>query len=108
MIYSKDGVDGTGVKVELIYNLFLAEPAFEALGVPLVVTSLVRPSSGLGQSLHPSGLAADLRIRSVVEAWPGGLWEVSDPAALAAHIRELCPQCQVLLESDHIHIEFQP
>lgn len=108
MIYAKDGIDGTGVKPELILNLFLAEPAYQALDRPMVVTSLVRPSSGLGESLHPSGLAADLRIRSIDETWPGGLWEIEDVEALAERIRELCPQCQIVVESDHIHMEYQP
>jgi hypothetical protein len=108
MIYAKDGIDGTGVKPELIFNLFLAEPAYQKRARPMVVTSLVRPSGGLGESLHPSGLAADLRIRSIDETWPGGLWEITDVEELAAEIRELCPQCQIVVESDHIHMEYQP
>ena len=108
MIFSKPGIDGTGVKPELVFNLFLAERAFVELGHPMVVTSLVRPSSGLGQSLHPSGLAADLRIRSVDPEWPGGVWEIDDVEALAERLRELCPQCQTVVESDHLHLEYQP
>ena len=108
MIYAKEGIDGTGVKPELIFNLFLAEPAYQKRARPMVVTSLVRPSAGLGESLHPSGLAADLRIRSIDESWPGGLWEITDVEELAAEIRQLCPQCQIVVESDHIHMEYQP
>jgi len=108
VIYGKDGIDGNGVKPELIFNLFLAEPAYQKRDRPMVVTSLVRPSAGLGQSLHPSGLAADLRIRSIDPDWPGGLWEITDVEELAAEIRQLCPQCQIVVESDHIHMEYQP
>jgi len=108
MIHVKDGVDGAGIKPELVFNLFMAEEIYGAEGHPLVLTSVVRPSAGLGESLHPIGLAADLRIRSVAEDWPGGIWELADPEATAVKLREKCPQCQFIVESDHIHMEVQP
>ena len=108
MIHVKEGVSGAGIKPELVFNLFMAEQVYEAEGFPLVLTSVVRESAGLGESLHPIGLAADLRIRSIGESWPGGLWELPDPEATAQRLREKCPQCQFIVESDHIHMEVQP
>jgi len=108
VIHVKEGVSAAGVKPELIWALFQVERVFVAEGVPLVVTSIVRESTGVGNSLHPIGLAADLRIRSIVEEWPGGLWELEDVEATAERCRAAVAEAQFIVESDHIHMEVQP
>lgn len=72
---------------------------FRSFGVTPVITSGV-DGRHMPESLHYKGLAFDFRTRHV----PQG-----DLAALTAHLSDaLGGNFDVVLESDHVHVEFDP
>ncbi len=99
MIRIKPGVRIEGIRPEIIMAINVAEALYIKHNTELVITSVVdRPhSSG---SLHYVGQAVDLRISDL----PRG-----EVGAIAAELRiALGRQFDVVVESDHIHVEFQP
>lgn len=95
----KAGVRSIGIKPELLLAVMVSEAAYRELGHELVLTSLVDGRHSRA-SIHYSGGAADLRIRNV----PESQWQT-----LANMIRSrLGEDYDVVLESDHIHLEYQP
>lgn len=99
MISLKPGVEAKGVKPETLLGLIVADGVYTAEGVPCVVTSLLDGEHKEG-SLHYEGLAADLRTRDFSP----------DRAALVATVlgQRLGTGYDVVLEKDHIHMEFDP
>lgn len=94
----KPGVDVRGIQPEMVLGLQIAQAIYERHNFPFVVTSVVDGKHS-ANSLHYRGRAADLRIWGV----PEGKRE-----ALAAEIRyALGKQFDVVLESDHLHLEFE-
>lgn len=97
----KTGIRVAGIRPEILLALIIAERIFhtEVPAVEMVVTDITGDNHGRA-SLHYVGLAVDLRIRGIsketiliiVERLQAALGENYD----------------VVLESDHIHIEFQP
>lgn len=86
-----------GMRVELLFALGITDGVYREEGVELVITSL-NDGHHSHQSFHYSGNAADLRI-----------WHLADPAATVARIKErVGPDYDIILEKDHIHIEYQP
>ena len=84
---------------EIVLAIIVADSVYRANDAELVVTSL-NDSTHSTTSLHYAGAAVDLRTRNI----PGPIREV---------IREqiddrLTYDYDVVLESDHIHIEYQP
>jgi len=100
MSYSlKPGVISTGAQAPIWWAISQAESVWSRYGAPLVVTSLLE-GQHVRNSLHPYGMAADLRI-----------WNLPSGAAgqAARELQQaLGADFQVMLESDHIHIEHQP
>jgi len=95
----KYGVKVKGIKPELLIALVVADTCWKRYGDELVVTSLTDSKHGNG-SLHPSGYGGDLRTRN----FPKNMVE-----AVAQDLRErLTDEYDVVVESDHIHIEFDP
>ena len=97
-IRRKEGVLLRGVKPELNLALQIAASYYDRKGIgDMFVTSLLDGVHSRG-SLHYVGYAADLRIWNIdeVESFTEGLAE------------ELGPEFDVVLESDHIHLEFKP
>lgn len=96
----KDGVTQQGVVPQIWYAIGLADGIYRANGLRLVVTSLT-DGEHMQNSLHYSGKAVDLRTRSVphdlLRSVHGSLVTVLDPMGY-----------DVILEQDHIHIEFDP
>jgi hypothetical protein len=95
----KAGVKVTGLAPEMALALQIAAGVYRRFGHELVVTSLLDGRHS-ATSLHYVGHAADLRIRDI-------------PAAIHQDIvRELkaslTTDYDVVLESDHIHLEYQP
>ena len=89
-----------GIAPELLFGLIVADQVYTEIGVDLVVTSL-NDGRHSSTSLHYSGAAADLRTRNI----PAGI----DPKDVAADIKErLGIDFDVICESDHIHLEYQP
>lgn len=97
----KKGVNPFGMRPEIVLGLFVADPIWLNHGHELVVTS-INDSRHSNASLHYAGCAADLRTRyfSGVEAE-----EVADELRDALGNS---PDYDVVVESDHIHFEYQP
>jgi hypothetical protein len=95
----KPGVNPLGIRPELLVGLMAAAAVYTRHGFDLTITSLVDGTHSQ-QSLHYAGQAADLRI-----------WGIN-PVLLAQMVREindaLGADYDVILERDHIHLEYQP
>lgn len=99
MLTFKSDVKVAGMRPELLLALFVAERVYATHNYNLTVTS-VCDGKHSRTSLHYCGCAADLRIRDID---PSNHKLIVDEmqAALGADF-------DVILESDHIHVEFQP
>lgn len=97
----KANVKVTGLRPETLLALVIANGVYASHGYDAVITSLL---DGLHArtSLHYAGCAADLRTTAALI--PG-----STVDAIAADIRKaLTADYDVVVEADHIHLEFQP
>ena len=94
----KPSVDLRGIKPELVVAMILCEPVVSR-HAEFVVTS-VCDGKHMARSKHYEGLAMDIRTREI------------QPEMLKPCLEEikqaLGPQYDVVLEGDHIHIEFDP
>ena len=99
MLSLKPGVRIIGMRPEILLAAVAAMEVYEAAGHDLMITACVDGKHMAG-SLHYAGAAIDLRTREVAPA---------DVQQLIAQIKAcLGDDFDVLLEVDHIHIEFQP
>lgn len=99
MLMLKNGVRVAGMRPEILLAVIAAERVYEEMGVDCVVTACVDGKHSAG-SLHYAGAAVDLRTRDVPQ---------ERRQTLAARIRTCVGEdFDVVLEADHIHIEFQP
>lgn len=91
-------VNPFGMTAELLFGLIIADQVWKENGKELVVTSLNDGKHSV-TSLHYSGNAADLRTRYF-----------SDPELIAGLLREKLQNTDydVVVESGHIHFEYQP
>ena len=96
---TKSGVKISGVQPELLIGLMIADAIYARYNTELVVTSLC-DGKHMSNSKHYQGLAADLRINNVL---PAKLMEL-----LSILKNALGVDFDVVLEKDHIHIEFDP
>lgn len=96
----KDGVRAIGVQAVTVYGMALAESTIKRItAMEMVVTSVTEGRHGLG-SLHYKGLAFDIRI----SAWtPMMVENVTNGIK-----KDLGPDWDVVLETDHIHVEHDP
>ncbi len=95
----KMGVALQGLHPEMLVALQVAEGVYAEYGTQCVVTGAKDGKHGRG-SLHYKGYAVDLRTRTVPEVMR---------EAVAGVLRErLGAEFDVVLESDHIHVEFDP
>lgn len=95
----KAGVSPMGIRPELLLGVMVAAGVYSERGYECVVTSLVDGKHSQ-TSLHYAGCASDLRTYHVPEG---------DRAEIVAEIKQrLGKHYDVLLEDDHIHLEFQP
>ena len=96
----KEGVHPHGIEPELVLGLTIANSVWRDLKLPdLVVTSLLDGAHS-STSLHYAGAAADLRTNNL---------EPAELATAAAELkRRLGRHYDVLIEVDHIHLEYQP
>ena len=92
----KKGVVLTGVRPEIVLAMNFVDLLYYTLGQDLVITSVL-DGKHMENSLHYSGCAFDFRLpeKNVNE--------------IVLELRmELGNNYDVVLESDHIHVEFQP
>jgi hypothetical protein len=99
MLFLKAGVRITGMRPEILLAAVAAERVYEEAGHDLTITACLDGKHTAG-SLHYAGAAIDVRTRDFA------------PAAvqkILARIKDCVgADFDVLLEADHIHIEFQP
>ena len=96
----KAGVDLTGVSWHMFLAAVMIEPIFVAHGEQLVITAGV-DGEHMDGSLHYQGLALDFRTRDMNE---------DDVKVVASNCQTLLHPLgyDVVMESDHIHIEYDP
>ena len=99
MRFKDSNVNSNGIRPELVLALFIADQVYDGNGKNLVITSL-NDSHHSKTSLHYSGAAADLRTNYFTN-------EESRKVVRDLHMR-LNNDYDVVLEEDHIHLEFQP
>ena len=94
-----DSVKVTGIRPELVLGLVVAADVYRQYGNELVITSL---NDGVHSktSLHYAGAAADLRTFYFEP-------EIV-PEVIEAIRKRLGKDYDVVLEKDHIHLEYQP
>ena len=98
MIRLKRGVKVQGLQPEMLLALMVAQAAFLEKAIQLVITSALDGQHS-ARSKHKLGYAVDLRTRDMP---PGDM-----ALNLAGKIKSaLGNEYFVLLESDHIHIQF--
>lgn len=96
MIALKEGVRLLGIRPELVMAVFIVERIYDEAGWTLIVTSVV-DGQHMRNSLHYVGAAFDF----------------NPPQRDVAHFRALIANAlgsdyDVVIESDHMHIEWQP
>jgi len=97
----KSDVKVTGLRPEMLLALMAASAVYRKHDHELVVTSLL-DGAHAKTSLHYAGCAADLRT-TAAHIPPSTI------DAIAAEIRmALTADYDVIVERDHIHLEFQP
>lgn len=94
----KPGVRVLGVRPEIVLALAILQDVFAKAGVPFVITSIMEGTHSRA-SLHYTGCAADLRR-------PPDTARATELVGLAK--AALGDDFDVLLESDHFHLEWQP
>lgn len=99
MLFIKPGVRITGMRPEILLAVVAAERVYAQAGFDCTITACVDGRHTTG-SLHYAGAAIDVRTRNVpADRLP----------KVAGQIREcLAGDFDVILESTHLHIEFQP
>lgn len=99
MKLKNDNVSLQSLAPQLVLALMICNEVYNEYGVELVITS-VNDSKHSLTSLHYSGNAADLRIRTLPDGTAEGVAEA---------IRDKLNQdFDVVLEPTHIHLEYQP
>lgn len=95
----KDGVSLEGVQWQMFAAAVKAEAVYKRYGYELTITAGTDGQHGV-HSLHYTGLALDCRTRDV---------EAAQVPRLQREIaQELGKDYDVVLESDHIHVEYDP
>lgn len=92
----KTGVRIFGIRPELVLALTIIERVYRTQGSDLVITSLMEGEHMRG-SLHYTGAAVDLRLPTA-----------SVPNVVEHLATDLGADFDVVLEPDHIHVEYQP
>ena len=96
---TKPGVSVAGLQPEALFGLMIVREVFREHNCEMTVTSVTDGTHSAG-SLHYVGHAFDLRLYNIPQA---------KLDAVIARCRERLPgSFDVVVESDHIHIEHQP
>ena len=99
MKYIKDGVKASDVKLQVIDALLIMQLVLQRFNYDLVVTSL-SDSKHKDTSLHYRGYAVDIRTRDM---------KVQEVPTVVRECRiALGKAYDVVQESDHIHVEYDP
>lgn len=95
----KENVRILGVRPEVVLGMLITDSTMSELGFPCVITSVTEGTHSRG-SIHYAGGAWDVRIRNI----PDDDW----PNLVSSLKQALGEDFDIVLESDHIHCEFQP
>jgi len=95
----KPGVIIQGVRPELLVAIQVADVVYTQAGHELLITSLLDGQHSRN-SLHYTGCAVDIGVRGLDAA------EIND--IVLALKKRLTRDFDVIVESTHIHIEYQP
>lgn len=99
MLMLKPGVRIAGLRPEILFAIVAAERAYAELGADCVLTACVDGKHSPG-SLHYVGQAVDFRTSTIT---------AEKRQSLTARLRSaLGEDFDVILETDHLHIEYQP
>lgn len=98
MLKLKPGVRAHGLDVEGLLGIVVASSVYEALGYDCTVTSITDGRHGV-DSHHHIGWAFDLRSRDIPP---------SVRPHLVANLKSALPGYDVVVESTHIHVEYDP
>ena len=99
MLMLKPGVRVTGIRPEILLAVIAAERVYQEAGADCMAPACVDGKHMAG-SFHYAGAAVDLRTHNVAPA---------ELNKLLARIRECVGgDYDVILEIDHLHLEFQP
>lgn len=96
----KEGVKLNGLQPEMIPAIFAAWARFEQVGAPYVMITSALDGTHSQKSLHYKGLALDFRTNHITPE--------KAEAVVKAMKMDLDGQYDIVLESTHIHVEFDP
>ena len=103
----KPGVKLLGIRPELLIGADVVESVFKSYGLEAVVTSAI-DGKHKRASAHYSGRALDFRIRNISGYAEEGN-AARDVQAIFQKIRQKAGEnFDVVLESNHIHFEYDP
>ena len=95
----KPGVNITGIRPEMLIALFVAGDVYKEIGEELVVTAGLEGKHS-ATSLHYTGCAVDIRTN---------YFSKEEIKVVQRELKErLGVDFDVIIETTHIHIEFQP
>ncbi|KUO61684.1 hypothetical protein APF79_03520 [bacterium BRH_c32] len=96
----KETIKLNGIRAELLVGIIVAERVYEDFGYGMVITSITDSRHAPG-SLHYAGGAVDLRTRDIKDA--AMIKKITETIR-----KRLTKDYDVVMEKDHIHIEYQP
>lgn len=108
MVSIKAGVQIAGMKPEILLAIIIADSIYSARRIPCVLTSVEDSTLHKSTSLHYKGLAVDIRLPSYYTLSDQTAVENLDEIVTAAISRALGKEYDVVLEKDHIHVEYDP
>ena len=102
----KQGVKLLGVKQETILAMYIVDSVYrDVVAQGVTITSICDGEHG-ANSLHYAGYAFDVRTRYNLAS---DQWTTSIKKQLVKGVRDaLTSDYDVILECDHIHVEYQP
>lgn len=88
-----------GLRPEIVIAVMVANDVFQEAGFDCVITAGIDGSHSRG-SIHYKGLAVDIRTRHVPQ--------LEHPKIVAKLQERLGDDFDVVLEGDHLHLEYDP
>lgn len=104
MLRFTDNCKFKDLKPQILLAIYVSEQVYLAYNVPEMWLTSVDDSTHGSNSLHYSGNAIDIRTRNI----PGGYTGEKAKLIHAAIKARLGKEFDVVLESNHIHIEYDP
>ena len=101
MNYIKLSVSLLGIKPEMVIGYIVVQSVYAKFGLDCVVTSVTDGQHKVVNSLHYTGNAMDFRTTELSMSYD---WD-----SVRAKVKQcLGKDFDVILEKDHLHVEYQP